>query len=127
MKIKTAGAWLECAAAAVALVTGIVLLIYSNSVNDPNAVVPVLLLIGCAVAAAAALSDLHFAAILPGVFFTAALTLYISAELNNISGRISGNGIGLTGTSLEAIIAFSVMMAVSIVLAIAASFLPTRK
>lgn len=127
MKNKTTGARLECAAAAAAIVTGIVLLIYSNSVKDPNALVPALLILGGAVAALAFITEIHFVSIFPGVFFMAALAAYLGSQLGNIAGRLSGNGIGLTGTSLPAIIVFSCLTLLAAVLAIISAFLPSKK
>ena len=127
MKNKTIGSWLQCAAGALALVTAIALIIYSGAVKDANSLVPTLLIIGAAISAAAFFTGLHPLAIFPGVLFMAAAATYLGSQLANISGRLSGNGIGLTGTSLEALTVFAVLMVLAAALSIAAAFLPDRK
>ncbi len=120
---KTLGFYIGLISAAIALITGIALLIYGNAVKDFYAIPPVILIIGAVVAAVGLLKNIHFLAIVPGVCYMASVALYVTSQIGNISGRLSDTGFGATGTTLEMLIAFCVLMVAAAILALVASFM----
>ena len=56
-----------------------------------------------------------------------ALGLYITSQMGNISGRLSDTGFGATGTSLQMLIAFCVLMLAATILALISSFMKQTK
>lgn len=65
--------------------------------------------------------------ILPGVCYMGAAATYISSQLVNISAKISGNGLGETGTSIPMITFFVIAMLITIIFAILSSFMKQTK
>ena len=122
-KKKAIGFYVGSASAAVALITGVFMLVYTNVVKDINLLPPVLLLVGVVIAAIGLVKDIPALAILPAACYMASLAFYLSSQLNNISGRLSGNGIGVTNTTLGMLILFCVLMGVGALLALVASFM----
>lgn len=126
-KKKSLGFSVGFVSAIIALITGVALLIYGAVVGDAYAVSPALLVIGALIAGAGLLKDIHFLAIFPGICYMAAMGLYISSQLGNISGQLSETGFGATGTSLGMLIAFCVLMGVATILTLVSSFMQQYK
>ncbi len=126
-KKKALGFHIGFVSAAIALITGVVLLIYGNVVGDAYVVSPAILVAGAVIAIVGLLKDIHFLAILPGACYMAAAALYVTSQLGNISGQLSETGFGATGTSLGVLILFCVLMVVAALLAAAASFMKQNK
>lgn len=126
-KKKTFGFYVGFASAVITLITGIVMLIYTNAIQDTYPAPPVVLLVGAVIAIIGLVKNISFLAILPAACYMASLGMYVSSQLNNISGRLSGNGIGVTNTTLGMLILFCVLMGVGALLALVASFLPSYK
>lgn len=124
---KTLGFYIGLISAAIALITGIALLVYGNVVGDFYAIPPVVLIIGAVIAAVGLLKNVHFLAIVPGVCYMAAVALYVTSQIGNISGRLSDTGFGATGTTFEMLIAFCVLMVVATLFALIASFMKQYK
>ena len=122
-KKKSLGFNIGFVSAVVALITGVVLLIYGSVVGDAYAVSPALLVIGAVIAGIGLLKNIHILAIVPGICYMAALGLYISSQVGNISGQLSETGFGATGTALEMLIAFCVLMVAAALLALVSSFM----
>lgn len=127
LKDRTIGFYVGCVSAILALVTGIVHLIYSNAVSDVYMIAPVLLIVGAVVSGLALFGNIDFLHIVPGVCYIAAFALYLSSQLGNISAKLSANGVGDTGTSLNMLIALLVLMCVATILAVAACFMKQQK
>lgn len=124
---RTLGFMIGLVSAAVALITGIVLLIYGSAVGDAYVVAPAMLVIGALVGALGLVKNIPALSILPGVAYMAAMGLYITSQMGNISGRLSDTGFGATGTSLEMLIAFCALMLVATILALVSSFMKQAK
>lgn len=126
-KKKSLGFNIGFVSAVVALITGVVLLIYGSVVGDAYAVSPALLVIGAVIAGIGLLKNIHILAIVPGICYMAALGLYISSQMGNISGQLSETGFGATGTALEMLIAFCALMGIATLLALVSSFMKQYK
>lgn len=127
MKKKALGFYIGFVSAAIALITGVVLLIYGNVVGDAYAVSPAILMIGAVIAIVGLLKNIHFLAIVPGACYMAAVAMYVTSQLGNISGLLSETGFGATGTSLGMLILFCVLMVVAALLAAVSSFMEQNK
>ena len=73
------------------------------------------------------MKNLPVLAILPGVAYMAAMGLYITSQMGNISGRLSDTGFGATGTSMGMLVTFCVLMVVAALLALVSSFMKQSK
>lgn len=122
-KKKALGFYVGSLSAVITLVTGIGMLIYTSVIRDTYPLPPVLLLLGAVIALIGLVKDISFLAIFPAACYMASLGLYVSSQLNNISGRLSGNGIGVTNTTLGMLILFCALMGAAALLAMAASFM----
>lgn len=122
-KKKTLGSKIGFVSAGLALVTGVALLIYGAAVGDNYVVAPAILAVGAIVAALGLLKNIPFLAIIPGACYLSAMGMYITSQMGNISGRLSDTGFGATGTSLEMLITFCVLMLVATILSVVASFM----
>ena len=126
-KKRTLGFTIGFISAVIALVTGIVLWIYGSAVGDHYAVAPIILILGACIALVGLVKKLPFLSILPGTAYITAMSLYISSQMGNISGRLSDTGFGATGTELGMLIAFCVLMLVATILALVTSFMQQSK
>lgn len=126
-KKKTLGFNIGFISAFIALITGIALLIYGAAVGDTYAVAPAVLVVGALVAALGLVKNIPVLAIIPGAAYMTAMGLYITSQMGNISGRLSETGFGATGTSLEMLIAFCVLMLAAAILALVSSFMKQTK
>lgn len=102
-KEKPLGFYIGLVSPVLSVIVAIIILLYGMSVNDFYAIPPVLLLIGAGCACVGLFCKIHFFMILPGVCYMGAAATYISSQLVNISAKISGNGLGETGTSIPMI------------------------
>ena len=127
IKKNTMGFKVGFISAVLAFVTGIALLIYGAAVGDAYAVASVVLVVGAIVGALGLVKNIPALAILPGAAYMAAMGLYITSQMGNISGRLSDTGFGATGTSLEMLITFCVLMVVATILAVVSSFMKQAK
>ena len=127
IKKKSLGFCIGFVSAAIALITAIVLLIYGGAVGDFYAIPSVILVIGAALGVVGLMKNIPALAICPGVCYMAALALYVTSQMGNISGRLSDTGFGATGTTLEMLITFCVLMVVATILALVASFMKQGK
>lgn len=126
-KKKAPGFYVGSVSAVITLITGIVMLVYTNMIKDIYLAPPILLVVGAVIAAIGLWKNVSFLAIFPAACYLASLGMYVSSQLNNISGRLSGNGIGVTNTTLEMLILFCVLMGVGALLALVASFMNQYK
>lgn len=120
---KKAGFYIGFVSAIIALITGVALFIYGNAVGDSYVVAPVVLIVGAFVGIVGHLKSIHFLAIIPGICYMASVALYVTSQVGNISGQLSETGFGATGTSLGMLILFCVLIVVSALLAVVASFM----
>ena len=126
-KKKTPGYRIGFVSAVIALITGVGLLIFGAAVGDTYVVAPAVLIVGACAALLGLVKNLPVLAILPGAAYMAALGLYITSQMGNISGRLSDTGFGATGTTLEMLIAFCALMLLAAVLALVSSFMDQVK
>lgn len=126
-KKKALGFYVSSVSAVITLITGIVMLVYTSMIKDIYLVPPVILVVGAVIAAIGLWKDISFLAIFPAACYMASLGMYVSSQLNNISGRLSGNGIGVTNTTLGMLILFCVLMGAGALLAMIASFMRQYK
>lgn len=122
-KKRTLDSKIGFVSAGLALATGVVLLIYGAVVGDNYVVAPAILAVGAIIAALGLLKNIPFLAIIPGACYMAAMGMYITSQMGNISGRLSDTGFGATGTSLGMLIVFCVLMLVATILSVVASFM----
>ena len=126
-KKKTLGYRIGFVSAVLALITGIALFVYGNAVGDAYVVGPAVLIIGALIAVLGLVKKLPALAIIPGAAYMAAMGLYITSQMGNISGRMSDTGFGATGTTLEMLVAFCVLMLLAAILALVSSFMDSAK
>lgn len=123
IKNKAIGYYVSCASAVIGLISGVLLWIYGTAVDDFYAVPPCLLIIGAILVGISLAKHIQWMAILPGCCYIGSFAIYLSSQLDNISGRISNNGIGITGTSLNAMFTFFGLMLTATILSVIASFM----
>lgn len=126
-KEKPLGFYIGLVSPVLSVIVAIIILLYGMSVNDFYAIPPVLLLIGAGCACVGLFCKIHFFMILPGACYMGAAATYISSQLVNISAKISGNGLGETGTSIPMITFFVIAMLITIIFAILSSFMKQTK
>lgn len=127
MKEKTNGFYVGLAAAVIACVAGIALYLYANAVADPYPLAPGLLIAGAVIALLALFSNVHFLLLVPGVAYIAAFALYLSSQMENISAKLSANGVGDTGTSLTALGVFLALMLLAAILSVVSCYMKQRR
>ena len=122
-KKRTPGYRIGFVSAVIALITGIGLLCFGAAVGDTYVVAPVVLIAGACIALLGLVRNVPILAIFPGAAYMVAMGLYITSQMGNISGRLSDTGFGATGTTLEMLITFCVLMLLATILALVSSFM----
>lgn len=124
-KDRTVGYYLNLAAATLAIISAILLVAIDHGDRTCSYTAFALMLVGGLTFVAVMFIDLDILTVIPGVFYVLGFSFELSVELPSLSDV--WNGVNFIGGNAYVGLAFTILFAVSAILAIVANFFNHRK